>query len=163
MNADATPPKRPVGRDAKDESLTLSVPTNLVDPNSEITETVGKTVSGDETLRTFARAGIPTARKHLFFCLGPNCCQKEQGLALWGFAKKRIADLKLPVMRTKADCFRICCEGPWLVVYPDGIWYGRVTSERLDRILREHVVLNRPVAEWVSIVNPLSDGLIKLV
>ncbi len=101
------------------------------------------------------KAGISSARKHLFFCLGPDCCQGQAGEALWAFAKKRIAELGLPVMRTKAGCFRICAEGPWLLIYPDGVWYPRMTPERLDRILREHVAENRPVLEWRAAVNPL--------
>lgn len=105
--------------------------------------------------RKLQKAGIPGARKHLFFCLGPDCCQKKKGQALWSFAKKRIAELELPVMRTKAGCFRICSEGPWLVVYPDGVWYSNVTPERLERILEEHVAGGKPVSEWVAAVNPL--------
>jgi (2Fe-2S) ferredoxin len=53
-------------------------------------------------------------------------------------------------MRTKAACLRICHEGPWLVVYPEGIWYGRLDGERLRRILQEHVVEGRPVTEWIA-------------
>lgn len=102
------------------------------------------------------RAGIARARKHLFFCLGPDCCQKEAGEVLWAFAKKRIAELDLPVMRTKAGCFRICCEGPWLVVYPEGVWYPKMTPERLERVLHEHVAGERPVWEWVAATNPLT-------
>ena len=110
-------------------------------------------------MHTFKKTGLLTARKHLLFCLGPDCCQAEQGQLLWAYAKKRIAALRLPVLRTKAGCFRICCEGPWLVIYPDGVWYSRMTPERLERILHEHVMHNRPVSEWVSAVNPMTHSL----
>ena len=95
-------------------------------------------------------AGVESARKHLFFCIGPDCCQAEEGKELWANAKKETKNLKNPVMRTKTGCFRICCEGPWLVVYPDGIWYPRMTPERLDRVLQEHVEGGQPVEEWVA-------------
>ncbi|MFV0336902.1 MAG: hypothetical protein ACK5LK_01485 [Chthoniobacterales bacterium] len=41
-------------------------------------------------------------------------------------------------------------EGPWLAIYPEGIWYGQLTTERLGRILKEHVVENRPIKEWIA-------------
>jgi (2Fe-2S) ferredoxin len=107
-------------------------------------------------LRKLKKAGIAGARRHLFFCLGPDCCQKKKGEALWAFAKKRIAELELPVMRTKAGCLRICCKGPWLVVYPEGVWYPNMTPERLERILQEHVAEDRPVTEWAAAINPLT-------
>ncbi len=104
------------------------------------------------------RAGVETARKHLFLCIGPDCCRAEEGQELWEYAKRRTGELAVPVMRTKAGCFRICCEGPWLVVYPDGVWYSKVTPERLDRILREHVEGGKPVEEWVAARGPGTGG-----
>lgn len=103
------------------------------------------------------KAGIRTARRHLFFCIGPDCCSGAEGKALWDYAKKRVKEMDLPILRTKAGCFRICTGGPWLVVYPDGVWYGAVTPERLDRILTEHVAGGEPVREWVAAENPLGD------
>ena len=44
--------------------------------------------------------------------------------------------------------------GARLVVYPDGIWYGRLTPERLTRILHEHVANGRPVREWIAAEMP---------
>ena len=101
------------------------------------------------------KAGVPSARRHLFFCIGPDCCSKGDGQRLWDYAKKKIKKTDLPVMRTKAGCFRICTGGPWLVVYPDGTWYGDVTPEKLDRILEQHIAGGDPVREWVAAENPL--------
>lgn len=109
-------------------------------------------------LKKLNKAGVSHARRHLFFCVGPDCCRKDDGADLWDYAKKRTKELDVPVMRTKAACFRICTQGPWLVVYPEGTWYPKVTPERLDRILREHVVEGRPVEEWAVAVNPLAGG-----
>lgn len=104
----------------------------------------------DENVRRgLEKAGVGDARHHLFFCLGPDCCATTAGEALWEFAKRRLRELGLPVMRTKAGCFRVCAGGPWLVVYPEGIWYAGVTPERLERILREHLRDGRPVNEWI--------------
>jgi (2Fe-2S) ferredoxin len=92
---------------------------------------------------------IAAARKHLFLCIGPDCCGEAEGRALWDRLKIATRSLEVTVLRTKAACLRVCAGGPWLVVYPEGTWYGAMTADRLDRVLREHVMGGTPVAEWV--------------
>lgn len=101
------------------------------------------------------KAGLPHARHHLFLCLGPDCCAPAQGEQTWNYIKQRVREAGIPAMRTKAQCFRVCHGGPWLVVYPEGIWYGGVTPERFERILQEHLIGNTPVADWIEARNPL--------
>lgn len=109
----------------------------------------------DAIQKGFAKAGAENATHHLFLCLGPDCCDPSAGEASWSHLKKRVAELKIPAMRTKAGCFRVCSGGPWLLVYPDGIWYGRATPERIDRILEEHIRDGRPIQEWITLHHPL--------
>jgi (2Fe-2S) ferredoxin len=104
------------------------------------------------------RAGVLGARRHLFLCIGPECCDPAQGEALWEEVKHRVKQSRIPAMRTKAACLRVCCGGPWLVVYPEGVWYGAVTIERFERILESHLKKGQPVVEWVVACNPLGDG-----
>ena len=106
----------------------------------------------------FAAAKVETARRHLFLCLGPDCAEPDAGQQTWEYLKRRCQQLALPVMRTKAGCFRICVGGPWLLIYPEGTWYGNVTPERCERILQEHVLRDRPVEEWVERTRPLCGG-----
>jgi (2Fe-2S) ferredoxin len=106
-------------------------------------------------------ARIAQAGRHLFLCLGPDCAPIGEGQATWDYLKRRCAELDLPVMRTKAGCFRVCVGGPWLLIYPEGVWYGAVTPERCERILQEHVIQGKPVGEWVERMQPLcrrADG-----
>jgi len=63
------------------------------------------------------------------------------------------------VLRTKADCLRICAEGPILLVWPDGVVYGGVTPERIEAILRQHVVGGVPVKAWILKQMPFSEPL----
>ena len=98
---------------------------------------------------------------HLLLCATPTkalCCpDPELGAASWARIKQLVRELGLEnpareqgiVLRTKADCLRICAEGPILLIWPDGVIYGGVTAERIERILREHVIGGVPIETWV--------------
>jgi (2Fe-2S) ferredoxin len=112
-------------------------------------------MNSEKILRGLEKAGVAAARRHLFLCIGPECCSSETGESLWEKVKERVRQSGLEVMRTKAACFRICTGGPWLAVYPDGIWYGEVTPERFERIWAEHICGEKPVQEWLAAKSPL--------
>lgn len=103
----------------------------------------------------FRKMEIDRACRHVFLCVGPDCCASADGLATWEELKRLTKDLAAPALRTKAACFRICSGGPWMLVYPDGVWYGGVTPERCRRIVEEHVVGGVPVTEWIAREHPL--------
>ncbi len=103
----------------------------------------------------FAKMALDGARRHAFLCTGPECCPREEGTASWDALKAACKASGVPALRTKADCLRVCVGGPWLVVYPEGVWYGAATPERVERIVREHVAGGRPVTEWIARTRPL--------
>jgi (2Fe-2S) ferredoxin len=91
--------------------------------------------------------GVPLARRHIFLCADqttPKCCEKERGLVAWEYLKRRLKELGLSdrggILRTKANCLRICEGGPIAVVYPEGAWYGACDPPALERIIREHLI-----------------------
>jgi (2Fe-2S) ferredoxin len=98
---------------------------------------------------------------HLLLCATPAkalCCPDPAiGSASWAALKRLVRELGLEdacrpqglVLRTKADCLRICTEGPILLVWPDGVVYGAVTPERIERILREHVIGGSAIHDWI--------------
>ena len=103
----------------------------------------------------FAAVHLAQSERHLFLCLGPDCAPLSEGQATWDYLKRRCSELNLPVMRTKAGCLRVCTLGPWLLIYPEGVWYGSVTPERCERILQEHIIAGKPIDEWIARTHPL--------
>lgn len=97
----------------------------------------------------FEKMKLDAARRHVFVCIGPDCCSESKGEETWKALKRELKDSNVPALRTKAGCFRICDAGPWMVVYPEGVWYNKVSPERCERIVREHILGGRPVEEWV--------------
>jgi (2Fe-2S) ferredoxin len=111
------------------------------------------------------RLKIGHCYRHIFLCVGPNCCSESTGAAAWKKLKDQLKARNLSLSeepgacyRTKVQCLRVCQGGPILVVYPEGYWYCGMTEDRVDRFIDEQIVAGKPIDEWIFARNPLGKG-----
>ena len=108
----------------------------------------------------------PKISHHLLLCATSqkgSCCDPNEGIETWEKLKSLLQKLNLEdptsskgiVLRSKVDCLRICKEGPILLIWPDGIWYQRVSPTRIELIVKKHVLEGTPIKEWVIKETPM--------
>lgn len=92
---------------------------------------------------------MPPFERHVFVCVNERppdhpkgCCAAKDALRVRARLKELVvsAGLRGRVRVNAAGCLDVCALGVTLVVYPEAVWYGRVTLDDVDEIFRSHIV-----------------------
>lgn len=89
-------------------------------------------------------------RSHVLICGGTGCTSSnspairkkmEESLTAHGLAEE------IKVVQT--GCFGLCALGPIMIVYPEGVFYSRVTVDDVEEIVENHLLKGRVVDRLV--------------
>ncbi|NLB81062.1 MAG: NADH-quinone oxidoreductase subunit NuoF, partial [Clostridiaceae bacterium] len=90
------------------------------------------------------------ARAHVLVCGGTGCTSSGSETLISEFnIQLEKAGINKEVSVVKTGCFGLCALGPVVIVYPEGAFYSRVTPEKVERIVQEHLLKGRVVKEFL--------------
>jgi (2Fe-2S) ferredoxin len=101
---------------------------------------------------------MPAFTQHMFVCGNVRepghprgCCDPAGGQALRDAFKRELKKNGLgPLVRANhSGCLEQCEHGPTVVIYPQGIWYGRVKIDDVPRIVSRTIVGGEILADLV--------------
>jgi (2Fe-2S) ferredoxin len=93
-------------------------------------------------------------KKHIFICTNNRSADDPRGsCAARGSeeVKERFKELlkargiKGAMRANAAGCLDQCAQGCAVVVYPDAVWYGKVTPADVEEIVDRHLLGDEPV------------------
>ena len=89
-------------------------------------------------------------RSHVLICGGTGCTSSGS-LAIQTAFEKNIADFGLSeeVKLVQTGCFGLCALGPIVIIYPEGTFYSRITTDDVKEIVEEHLLKGRIVDRLV--------------
>jgi (2Fe-2S) ferredoxin len=96
-------------------------------------------------------------KKHVFICTHERAagekqsCGEGHGMQLVKLFKQLVKEkgLNTEIRAQKSGCLDACEFGPSMVVYPEGIFYGKVTIQDVAEIVEEHLNNDRPVERLI--------------
>jgi NADH-quinone oxidoreductase subunit F len=91
---------------------------------------------------------VPVVENTVLICAGGACIsagEKSVKSVFEETLKKYSLDGVVRVVET--GCMGACDLGPILVIYPEGVFYQKITAESAARIVEEHILKGRVVEE----------------
>ncbi len=96
--------------------------------------------------------------RHVFVCLQkkppgmPSCGSQGSEQIFMKFQEAMMSnpDLMTKMAVTPTGCLGPCMFGPTVVVYPDAVWYGKVTPDDVQEIIEKHIIGGEPVERLVT-------------
>jgi sirohydrochlorin cobaltochelatase len=83
--------------------------------------------------------GLKKIRRHVLVCEHKDCLKRGGKESLRELKQAlRDAGERERVLITKVDCLDQCDDGPVMVVYPEGVWYGEVDGRCAREIAEKH-------------------------
>lgn len=101
--------------------------------------------------------------RHIFVCTNARdpgnpkgCCASKGSAEIAAAMKVKAYDLGLKgkVRVNKAGCLDACADGVSAVVYPDGVWYRRITLADVDEIVERTLVRGELVERLLAPDHP---------
>ena len=89
-------------------------------------------------------------RSHVLVCGGTGC-SSSKSMEIKGRFEEKIKEINLDneVQVVATGCFGLCEEGPIVIIYPEGSFYARMTIDRVDEIVTEHLLKGRIVRKYL--------------
>ena len=102
--------------------------------------------------------GIPQPAYYIFKCeqssppgMPKPSCVTPQTQELFQYLATKLMQEGImgTVQPIRSSCLNRCTEGPVMLVEPGHVMYTKLTKEKIDRIIDEHIIGGKPVEEYI--------------
>ena len=101
-------------------------------------------------------------RSQVLICTGTGCSSSNPPAIIKRFEECiRNAGLENEIKVVRTGCFGLCENGPICIVYPEGAFYSHIKVDDVERIVSEHLVKGRVVADLLYKKSVTEDGKIR--
>lgn len=101
-------------------------------------------------------------RSQVLICTGTGCSSSNSPAIIKRFEECiRNAGLENEIKVVRTGCFGLCENGPICIVYPEGAFYSHIKVDDVERIVSEHLVKGRVVADLLYKKSVTEDDKIR--